>query len=225
MGYYDDEENLIISPKKIILNYIFGWFWIDLISCIPFNTFKYYDKLSMNIYYLCLFRILKNLKIQNSTNVFYMKIIKRIFCFNHDVKQFYRAHIIIPQGLKKLINNFIRFVIIIHTLSCIWIFLSRLSPGENWAFKLKEAVKISKTKLYLTSVYFNMVSVLTLGYGDILPVSLIERCYSIFLLIISLGINTYAVSFLENLADLGNQKNAKLESKKDFLEKVGNDIP
>ena len=108
MGYYDDEENLIISPKKIILNYIFGWFWIDLISCIPFNTLKYYDKLSMNIYYLCLFRILKNLKIQNSTNVFYMKIIKRIFCFNHDVKQFYRAHIIIPQGLKKLINNFIR---------------------------------------------------------------------------------------------------------------------
>ena len=220
MGYYDDEENLIISPKKIILNYIFGWFWIDLISCIPFNTLKYYDKLSMNIYYLCLFRILKNLKIQNSTNVFYMKIIKRIFCFNHDVKQFYRAHSIIPQGLKKLINNFIRFVIIIHTLSCIWIFLSRLSPGENWAFKLKEAVKISKTKLYLTSVYFNMVSVLTLGYGDILPVSLIERCYSIFLLIISLGINTYAVSFLENLADLGNQKNAKLESKKDFLENI-----
>lgn len=220
MGYYDNEENLIVTPKKIVFNYIFGWFWVDLISSIPFNSLKYFDQLAQNVYFFCLFRILKNYKVFNSTNVFYMKILKNIFCYNGQVKSFFRNKIIIPNGLKKLFSNFIKFIVIIHTLSCFWIYLSTLSPGNNWVFNLKDSAKYDKGQLYLSSVYFNMVSVLTLGYGDILPVSFIERCYSLFLLIVSLGINTYAVSFLENLADLGNQKNAKLENKKDFLENI-----
>lgn len=220
MGYYDNEENLIVTPKKIILNYIFGWFWVDLISSIPFNSLKNFEQLAEKVYFLCLFRILKNYKVFNSTNVFNMKILKNFFCYNERVKLFFRNKIIISNGLKKLISNFVIFIVIIHILSCFWIYLSTLSPGNNWVFNLNDSVKYDKSQLYLSSVYFNMVSVLTLGYGDILPVSFTERCYSLFLLIISLGINTYAVSFLENLADLGNQKNAKLENKKDFLENI-----
>ena len=97
-----------------------------------------------------------------------------------------------------MIQNIIHLLAILHILSCIWIYLERLKPGENWTLNLLKK-DMNKTSLYLTSIYFNMVSVFIVGYGDILLNSFIERCYSLFLLILSLGINTNAVSFLENL--------------------------
>jgi hypothetical protein len=67
-------------------------------------------------------------------------------------------------------------------------------------------------------LYFNFVSIFTVGYGDILPVSFSERLYLIFLLILSLAINTYTVSFLENLVE--GQQNLKLQSNIEFLQNI-----
>jgi hypothetical protein len=36
-AYEDKDENLIYKKKDIARNYFRGWFYLDLISCIPFN--------------------------------------------------------------------------------------------------------------------------------------------------------------------------------------------
>ena len=36
-SYFDNEDNLVVEHKKIAINYLKGWFWIDFISIIPFE--------------------------------------------------------------------------------------------------------------------------------------------------------------------------------------------
>ena len=31
-AYYDDDDNLVTDYKKIALNYLQGWFWVDFAS-------------------------------------------------------------------------------------------------------------------------------------------------------------------------------------------------
>jgi hypothetical protein len=35
--YKDNNENLVINHKKIALNYLTSWFFVDIFSCIPFQ--------------------------------------------------------------------------------------------------------------------------------------------------------------------------------------------
>ena len=31
-AYFDTEDNLVVSKKKIAVNYLSGWFWIDFLT-------------------------------------------------------------------------------------------------------------------------------------------------------------------------------------------------
>ena len=217
MVHYDLEENLITNHKKIIIKYLTSWFLIDFISFIPFNSLNYFDMLSLDSNYLCLLRLVKYFKIYNCSNFYCTKIIQRIFCFNKKVKSFFKNFSFYHKRSINLLNNIFRIIIILHILSCVWIYFGLLDLGENWFLTLPTQTLDNKS-LYLSSLYFNFVSIFTVGYGDILPVSFSERLYLIFLLILSLAINTYAVSFLENLVE--GQQNLKLQSNIEFLQNI-----
>ena len=217
MVHYDLEENLITNHKKIIIKYLTSWFLIDFISFIPFNSLNYFDMLSLDSNYLCLLRLVKYFKIYNCSNFYCTKIIQRIFCFNKKIKSFFKNFSFYHKRSINLLNNIFRIIIILHILSCVWIYFGLLDLGENWFLTLPTQTLDNKS-LYLSSLYFNFVSIFTVGYGDILPVSFSERLYLIFLLILSLAINTYAVSFLENLVE--GQQNLKLQSNIEFLQNI-----
>ena len=36
-SYYDAKEHLVFSMKEIACNYLMFWFWVDLVSVIPFG--------------------------------------------------------------------------------------------------------------------------------------------------------------------------------------------
>ena len=217
MVHYDLEENLITNHKKIIIKYLTSWFLIDFISFIPFNSLNYFDMLSLDSNYLCLLRLVKYFKIYNCSNFYCTKIMQRIFCFNKKIKSFFKNFSFYHKRSINLLNNIFRIIIILHILSCVWIYFSLLDLRENWFLTLPTQTLDNKS-LYLSSLYFNFVSIFTVGYGDILPVSFSERLYLIFLLILSLAINTYAVSFLENLVE--GQQNLKLQSNIEFLQNI-----
>ena len=46
-----DNFHLVIHPKAIAKNYIFGWFFIDLVTSIPFEGMYIYTVYNLNILY------------------------------------------------------------------------------------------------------------------------------------------------------------------------------
>ena len=38
LAYFDSDNNIITSHKKIFVNYITGWMFLDLLACIPLQA-------------------------------------------------------------------------------------------------------------------------------------------------------------------------------------------
>jgi voltage-gated potassium channel Kch len=52
---------------------------------------------------------------------------------------------------------------------------------------------------YILSLYWGVITMITVGYGDIVPVTTPERLVSILLTIVSCGMFAYAVNQIGNI--------------------------
>src|SRR5690606_11185524 len=83
-----------------------------------------------------------------------------------------------------------------HILACVWIYIAELTY-PNWI----SIYHLSDTdfEIYISSVYFNWVTIFTVGYGDITAKNSVERIYAILIMIIGLLAYTFALSILSNI--------------------------
>ncbi len=82
--------------------------------------------------------------------------------------------------MQRIIKFFFIFIIITHSISCLWIFLAVINPGENWMIK-KGIQDYSNGEKYLNSLYFHWTSIFTIGYGDILASNIDEKVYKLLM--------------------------------------------
>ena len=110
------------------------------------------------------------------------------------------------------------YFILIHIFSCSWIYLYvysiRNGSNKNWV--ISQNVEISNTvKLYVTSFYFSLTTLLSVGYGDINPINTYETMFCIVFMVIG----CFFYSFLITLTSfIYNKKETKLSI---FLKKKG----
>ena len=74
--------------------------------------------------------------------------------------------------LQLMTTAFIFF----HFCACFWVFLLSLShDGNNWysSFRVEESSidHESKLRLYILSFYYTILTVATVGYGDLTPIN------------------------------------------------------
>lgn len=61
--------------------------------------------------------------------------------------------------------------------------------GNKWYF------------LYIEAFYFSMVTMVTVGYGDVLPITPIEKTTCVFLMLVSCGIFAYSMNTIGNILE------------------------
>ena len=106
------------------------------------------------------------------------------------------------------------FLITVHVLSCVFIFLSQLEH-PNWVYVNNFQITENKFEIYITALYYICATVFTIGYGDIVSVSIYERFFNLFLLIVGIMVYSYAVSALSNYIQSVDNKTL------DYLNKIG----
>lgn len=90
-----------------------------------------------------------------------------------------------------------------HFCACAWYFLGELEI-EKWGYQkswlFEENIYNSDwfTK-YLTSLYWSTITTLTIGYGDIVPVTNPERIFVIGIALVMCGVFGYSIS---NIGDI-----------------------
>ena len=217
-GYYNNELKLVMNNYMIIKNFIFSYFLLDLTEAFPFYTIlKYcYLKKEENIKYdiiyieehilikiMICFKALKIFKINNrkTNRVFYY--------FNNKFSENY-----LSERIYQICNFAITTISVLNIFICFHIYMGKLSY-PNWIISSKLQDK-SFIEIYLSSLYFILATMTSVGYGDIVCISRAETFFQIILL--SIGIVAYSW-IISTVGDyVKNESRATIKYNKDIAQ-------
>ncbi|EWS73859.1 cation channel family protein, putative (macronuclear) [Tetrahymena thermophila SB210] len=109
----------------------------------------------------------------------------------------------------KLATLLVEVIILCHLFACIWYSLGYYQESygiyQNWLRSQNLQDQLVRTK-YISSLYFSVITIGTIGYGDILPQNEIERGVLACMAIMACGIFAYILSNIQNVYRKYNQK-------------------
>lgn len=195
---------LVKSRTKILQNYIDQYFFNDLVSLI-------------SIIY-ALFLLSEN-QANNSKHLIKLIIflkIHEIFSLYYEIFQYFR----LERSLKnsfELLKIFSLSLFFAHIVACLWHYVSILSKEYDPSIKswLDEIDGISEWKIaYIYSLYWSIVTMMTVGYGDISPKNPYEVIFSMFALMVGCAVYGY------NLNGIGMILQKMYKESNDFHENI-----
>ncbi|KAL4480343.1 hypothetical protein ABPG74_020859 [Tetrahymena malaccensis] len=214
-GYF--EKGLVITSRtKIFKKYFKNNMLNDLISLVPF-LITIYGELSSQIHIKIdgknqiLEIVLKILIIPFFFKAFYIKnrVIKKIEERFH--LSFQATNVIM---LAKLLYT---IILINHLFACLWVGTAKIELGlkytDTW-MNYQQLFQSQWSVQYAAAFYFTTVTMITVGYGDILPITTLEKVVCIFIMMISCGVFGYSLNeigaIFSNFYQVDNQINQKI---------------
>ena len=225
-AYYNFDEQLVSKANLIFCHYIKGYFIIDLVSAIPYYTIikfialnrfikyrinpscsKYFNhKINDGFQIIELLKLLKVIKCMSKTN-----IVTNYFIANLNNISFF-------ENWSYLIFNICIFFLLLHLTACMHIFIS-ITAYPNWII-LKNLDMSSFPTVYLSSIYFLITTVTSVGYGDITGNSFTEFCFQIFILLVGIIAYSWLISSLSNYVKENNSQNEIFRKKISMLNEI-----
>jgi hypothetical protein len=200
--YYNFEEKLITSKRRIVWNYLATWMVCDFIAAIPANTFfaflfKFYTDVSL---------------ITEITQVIILlRLLKYFKFFLKTANHFNLAKLFVISTNFTFFFSFLLYVTLTHFLTCVFIFLSKLEVG-GW-IDVHGFTDANMVDLYIASFYFNSATIFTIGYGDIVCRNIYERVYNVLLLMVGILVYSWAVSVLSNFVTSQDERSKKYQKR------------
>ena len=221
-AYYNLEDFLIKNTNKICKNYLKSWFFTDCIEATPvyiilnimeneckindIYSSRYYNKNINKFQYILL--LIKTLKIFKVISI--NTVLKKIKSKLNNYDLFF--------NYKFLLFTIFAVFSSLNISSCLFIFFGRNSyPGWITECNMQNN---SFGYIYATSLYYLTVSVTTVGYGDIIVTSTLERIYQIIILIIGTCAYSWSITYISNYIKKIQEKSMDLQKKLSILEDI-----
>ena len=223
-AYYDFDDNLIKNTKKIIANYLNSWFFLDLICIIPvFSLIKIYynDLFNFENKSTCRYFCQTDNLIFLLTNLKCFKILKILSRNQNKFVSFMESWLTDMKFFNdwgNMIYQILLSFIFLHVTACIHIFVARNSY-PNWILE-NNISEDSFDTIYLSSIYFLIATITSVGYGDISGYSNNEHIFQIFLLIIGIIAYSWLISSISNYVRENNKDLEYFLSKVKILEEI-----
>ncbi|KAJ0029928.1 hypothetical protein Pint_13074 [Pistacia integerrima] len=193
VAYLDKATYLFVdSPKKIAWKYTSSWLIFDVISTIPSELAQKISPKPLQSYglfnMLRLWRLRRvsalfsRLEKDKNYNYFWVRCSKLIFVTLFAVHCAGCFYYLIAARY--------------HNPDRTWI---GASLGENFA---DESIWIR----YVTSMYWSITTLTTVGYGDLHPVNTREMIFDIFFMLFNLGLTAYLIGNMTNLVVHGTSR-------------------
>ncbi|EGR30563.1 cation channel family protein, putative [Ichthyophthirius multifiliis] len=186
---YYDKGITINNRQQIIVKYLMFKFWIDIITIVSF-IFQSQYKL------LFLLRLVQVKHLINKLDENYQIQYKMPITFQ----------------LQKLL---LVVLLVSHMCACGFHFILKYSTEEqNTWIKNINAENTDWKERYINSLYFSFTTMITVGFGDIVPKNVNEKIYVIIVQVISCGIFAYVVNCIGSIFSDIARKNAEFKQQK-----------
>ena len=216
-AYYDNEMNLVVDRRKILMRYFKGWMIIDVIACVPLQII-----LEADTDYSSLVRIARLPRLYRL-----IKMTKLIRGFKttsnrNKLMKFAKSVLHIPPGIERLLWFIGTFILMIHIFCCIWIFIGKFNSDsyDNW-IHAQGMNDHSNFEMYTTSFYWAVTTLATVGYGDIRAYNTNEMIVCCIVMILGVFLYSYTIgsitALISNLDSRKAQMNRKLEILHDLV--------
>ena len=162
-------EDYVYSRKLIAQKYLSFWFWIDLVSTVPFDQFV--PLFTSGAKHLAAIRAIRILRLGRLAKL------QRL----NKLGDYLEENLGINTSQMNLIMLMLQIFFVAHIFACFWHFLALPSPNTNRTWLTAgEFDTDPASDQYIAALYYTIVTMLTVGYGDIHPTNPQERAYSVF---------------------------------------------
>ncbi|KAL6478258.1 hypothetical protein MHYP_G00140930 [Metynnis hypsauchen] len=180
---------VISDPKLIRMNYLKTWFVIDLLSCLPYDVINAFENVDEGI--SSLFSSLKVVRL--------LRLGRVARKLDHYIE----------YGAAVLVLLVCVFGLAAHWLACIWYSIGDYEVideehnsvrKDSWLYLLGETAGTpyrfnssgsgrweggpNKDSVYITSLYFTMTSLTSIGFGNIAPTTDGEKIFAVAMMMI-----------------------------------------
>ena len=202
-GFYH-KGTLIMKRRLIIIEYLKLWFWIDVVATFPYDwLIEGFDPQSTETQAsrTKIFKVLRVFRFLRILRLLRLAKLKKILIKIED----YIA--------SNTLANFFVFVrllsmvfFIAHWTACFWFFIGyqdSFTHPISWVVSVGIRDK-SNYEQYITSLYWAFTTIATVGYGDITPITLNEKMFTMMTMIMSSGVFAYTVGSIGSLISKQN---------------------
>ena len=212
---YDDNFEIIDDRAQIIQEYLKGWFAVDVIAIFPFELIIGKDGEAANLVrFIRIGRITKLLKLMKL-----MRLMRLQKAGSFSVMSWLQDQFKISREHNWFVKFFIFFAMTTHVTACFWIIAGSFDPDteHSWMTSYKREEN-TKADLYLTSFYFTITTITTVGYGDFSASTFNEKIICVFIMVSGVIAFSMASGALTNYISQQEMKSEQYETRMTLLD-------
>ena len=198
-AYYSKGEYMR-KRNKILRNYLKNQFFLDFVTILPVLL----HWISSNLFWmkeidtLSIFRLFK-----------IMQLVHKMDEYLHLESK--------PQGFFNLFKILFMNLFVAHVCGCCWnyigVYQETRDVYNNWLVE-NNLLDASILYKYITCFYWSVTTMITVGYGDIIAYTAIERVFAIIVMLMSCGVFAYSLnsvgSIFQEMYKKDNEFRAKI---------------
>lgn len=183
-GELNNGSRLVTSRRRIANRYAQRDLWLDLLSVIPIAEIVEWattDGASPNLKrYLLLFRLAKLFQMR--------KLWQFVVSLQEDIRFPY-----IPIVIAKYVAL---ILILTNFAACVLYFLAELQDFSNQTYNGAFAKGYNTAENYVLSLYWSVVTLTTVGYGDLSPKGTSEQIFAILYMLFNMIVLAYLLAIV-----------------------------